>query len=100
MVGTKSDDGFQFAVTELPRKNKSFDLKAMIREFNPTEVKEEKTATYSSITFKVQDSKSYARMKYVVTNTSLFMMVAEGPVSGKTDLDGVYLRFFNSFKLY
>lgn len=100
LVGTKSDDGFQFAVTEFPRKNKAFDLRAIIKEFSPTDIKEEKTDTYSSISFKVQDTKIYARMRYIVTKTSLFLMTAEGPVSGKNDLDRIYKKFFDSFRLY
>ncbi|MES2678528.1 MAG: hypothetical protein V4635_01525 [Bacteroidota bacterium] len=98
-VGCKSDDNFEFGVMEIPRNKNKVDLKSMIKSFKPTAIKEEHTAAYSSIFGKVEGGGRYGYIKYVVTPKSLIMMSAECLTPTKSDLDRIYLTFFNSLKL-
>jgi hypothetical protein len=103
VIGSKSQEGIKFSVTEVIKKekNKVTDLDALANGFSSSantikDVKKEKVNNGQSVSFSVTNESSGAILKYVDTSNSLFIMIIEFPIKYKETVEKNFGYFFSS----
>ena len=106
VIGSKSEEGIKFSVTEIVKKekNKAIDLDALLKGFSSSSskvenVRKEKTKYSESISFSVVDKSKGAIFKYINTQNSLFTMIIEFPIAYKKTVEDEFRYFFSSLSI-
>ena len=106
VIGSKSQEGIKFSVTEIVKKDKSktIDLDAIVEGFknsaNTVEnIKKENIKNNESIFFSVIDKSKGAILKYVNSKNSFFTMIIEFPIEYKNTVEQNFIYFFSSLNI-
>ena len=103
-IGSKSQEGIKFSVTEIENRNKNFDLNEFPRMFDDPgdtveNIKREKTKDAESISFSVFDKFQGAIIKQVLSRNRVFLMIIEFPIEFREMVESDFGYFFSSLNI-
>lgn len=103
-IGSKSQEGIKFSVTEVENRNKNVDLGEFPKMFDDPEntvenIKREKTKDAESISFSVFDKFKGAIVKQVHSQNRLFSMIIEFPIEFREIVENDFGYFFSSLSI-
>lgn len=106
LIGSTSQEGFKFSVTEMISKEKTqeINLDEFIEEFAEpnnkiTNISKSQSQQSKSIYFEVRDDKIGAFMKYIFYKKRSYTLIIEFPIDKEKLIAAYKEHFFSSFKI-